>query len=119
MWAGPDRRCLSLVVLLCCLATHTSGQRQRDFYSSVSTLSDLIHLEKEVKANLLEYVEHLKFVHDSILNFDHERQPYEDMTSPSAVFDYLKHPVHAFHMTKRMNRRPWDHRITHPYHATV
>lgn len=104
MWAGPRsvRRCLSLVVLLCCLATHSSGQRQRDFYSSVSTLSDLIHLEKEVKANLLEYVEHLKFVHDSILNFVHERQPYEDMASPSAVFDYLKHPVHAFHMTKRM-----------------
>lgn len=24
------------------------------------------------------------------------------MTSPSAVLDYLKHPVHAFHMTKRM-----------------
>ncbi|CAN7940392.1 unnamed protein product [Ixodes pacificus] len=24
------------------------------------------------------------------------------MASPSAVFDYLKHPVHAFHMTKRM-----------------
>lgn len=102
MLSALDRCCWSIVVLLCCLATSSSGQRQRDFYSSVSTLSDLIHLEKEVKANLLSYLEHLKFVQDSILNFVQERQPYDEMTSPSAVFDYLKHPVHAFHMTKRM-----------------
>lgn len=63
------RCCWSMVVLLCCLATSSSGQRQRDFYSSVSTLSDLIHLEKEVKANLLSYLEHLKFVQDSILKW--------------------------------------------------
>ncbi|CAN7941883.1 unnamed protein product, partial [Ixodes hexagonus] len=35
-------------------------------------------------------------------SFVQDRQPYDDMTSPSAVLDYLKHPVHAFQIAKRM-----------------
>uniref|UniRef100_A0A147BV12 procollagen-proline 4-dioxygenase n=1 Tax=Ixodes ricinus TaxID=34613 RepID=A0A147BV12_IXORI len=92
----------SLAVLLCCLATHSSGQTNKDFYTTVSTLSDLIHVEKEVKVDLLRYVERLRFVQDSILNFVQDRQPYDDLTSLSTVSDYLKHPVHAFQLIKRM-----------------
>ncbi|KAM7295154.1 prolyl 4-hydroxylase subunit alpha-2 [Ixodes scapularis] len=68
----------------------------------MSTLSDLISMEKLVKTDLLRYVERLKVVQDSILNFVHDKQPYDDFTSPSAVSEYLKHPVHAFHLIKRM-----------------
>ncbi|CAN8005748.1 unnamed protein product [Ixodes pacificus] len=68
----------------------------------MSTLSDLISMEKLVKTDLLRYVERLKVVQDSILNFVHDKQPYDDLTSPSAVFEYLKHPVHAFQLIKRM-----------------
>ncbi|KAG0416753.1 hypothetical protein HPB47_006159 [Ixodes persulcatus] len=87
----------SLAVLLCCLATHSSGQTNKDFYTTVSTLSDLIHVEKQVKVDLLRYVERLGVVQDSIL-----KQPYDDLTSLSAVSDYLKHPVHSFQLIKRM-----------------
>uniref|UniRef100_A0A6B0V6A5 Putative prolyl 4-hydroxylase alpha subunit n=1 Tax=Ixodes ricinus TaxID=34613 RepID=A0A6B0V6A5_IXORI len=93
----------SLAVLLCCLATHLSGQTNKDFYTTVSTLSDLIHVEKQVKVDLLRYVERLRVVQDSILNFVQDTQPYDDLTSPSALSDYLKHPVHAFQLIKRMN----------------
>uniref|UniRef100_A0A0K8R3I5 procollagen-proline 4-dioxygenase n=1 Tax=Ixodes ricinus TaxID=34613 RepID=A0A0K8R3I5_IXORI len=92
----------SLTVLLFCLATHSSGQKNTDFYTTVSTLSGLIHVEKQVKVDLLSYVERLRVVQDSILNFVQDRQPYDDLTSPSALSDYLKHPVHAFHLIKRM-----------------
>ncbi|KAM7295105.1 prolyl 4-hydroxylase subunit alpha-1, partial [Ixodes scapularis] len=34
--------------------------------------------------------------------FVQDKQPYDDLTSPSAVSEYLKHPVHAFHLIKRM-----------------
>ncbi|CAN7940460.1 unnamed protein product, partial [Ixodes pacificus] len=78
---------LSLAVLLCCLATHSSGQTNKDFYTTVSTLSDLIHVEKQVKDDLLRYVERLRFVQDSILNFVNDRQPYDNLTSLSAVSD--------------------------------
>ncbi|KAG0437739.1 hypothetical protein HPB47_017307 [Ixodes persulcatus] len=88
--------------MLWCLATCSSGQREADFYSTVSRLSDLIDMEKHVKADLVRYVERLKVVQDSILNFVQDRQPYDDLPSPSAVFEYLKHPVHAFHLIKRM-----------------
>uniref|UniRef100_A0A0K8RBC1 procollagen-proline 4-dioxygenase n=1 Tax=Ixodes ricinus TaxID=34613 RepID=A0A0K8RBC1_IXORI len=92
----------NVVVLLCCLATHSGGQKNTDFYTTVSTLSDLVHVEKQVKAELLGYVERLKVLRDNILNFVQDRQPYDDLTSPSAVSEYLKHPVHAFHLIKRM-----------------
>ncbi|KAM7294781.1 prolyl 4-hydroxylase subunit alpha-1-like [Ixodes scapularis] len=92
----------SAALLLCCLATHSIGQNNKDFYTTVSTLSDLIHVEKQVKADLLGYVERLRVVQDSILNFVQDRQPYDDLTSPSALSDYLKHPVHAFQLIKRM-----------------
>ncbi|KAM7295110.1 putative prolyl 4-hydroxylase alpha subunit [Ixodes scapularis] len=92
----------SLTVLLCCLAAHSSGQKDTDFYTTVSTLSGLIHVEKQVQVDLLSYVERLRVVQDSILNFVRDRQPYDDLTSPSALSDYLKHPVHAFQLIKRM-----------------
>ncbi|CAN8025765.1 unnamed protein product, partial [Ixodes persulcatus] len=91
-----------VVVLLCCLATQSSGIVETNYHSTMSTLSDLISMEKLVKTDLLRYVERLKVVQDSILNFVHDKQPYDDLTSPSAVFEYLKHPVHAFHLIKRM-----------------
>ncbi|XP_042142857.1 prolyl 4-hydroxylase subunit alpha-1 [Ixodes scapularis] len=59
-------------------------------------------MEKFVKTDLLRYVERLKVLQDSILNFVQDKQPYDDLTSPSAVSEYLKHPVHAFHLIKRM-----------------
>ncbi|CAN8025604.1 unnamed protein product, partial [Ixodes persulcatus] len=96
------RHSWNVVVLLCCLATHSGGQKNTDFYTTVSTLSDLVHVEKQVKAELLDYVERLKVLRDNILNFVQDRQPYDDLTSPSAVSEYLKHPVHAFHLIKRM-----------------
>uniref|UniRef100_A0A0K8RHR2 procollagen-proline 4-dioxygenase n=1 Tax=Ixodes ricinus TaxID=34613 RepID=A0A0K8RHR2_IXORI len=92
----------SVVVLLCCLATQSSGIVETNYHSTMSTLSGLISMEKLVKTDLLRYVERLKVVQDSILNFVHDKQPYDDLTSPSAVFEYLKHPVHAFHLIKRM-----------------
>ncbi|KAG0416757.1 hypothetical protein HPB47_006163 [Ixodes persulcatus] len=92
-----------VVTLLWCLAARlSSGQRNTDFYSTVSGLSDLIHVENQVKVDLLSYVERLEVLQDSILNFVQDRQPYDDLTSPSAVSDYLKHPVHAFQLIKRM-----------------
>ncbi|CAN8005536.1 unnamed protein product, partial [Ixodes pacificus] len=90
------------LLMMWCLATCSSGQRETDFYTTVSTLSDLIDMEKHVKADLVRYVERLKVVQDSIVNFVQDRQPYDDLTSPSAVSEYLKHPVHAFHLIKRM-----------------
>ncbi|KAM7295152.1 prolyl 4-hydroxylase subunit alpha-1-like [Ixodes scapularis] len=59
-------------------------------------------MEKQVKVDLLRYVERLRVVQDSILNFAQDRQPYDNLTSPSALSDYLKHPVHAFQLIKRM-----------------
>ncbi|EEC09959.1 prolyl 4-hydroxylase alpha subunit, putative, partial [Ixodes scapularis] len=91
-----------VVVLLCCLVTQSSGIIETNYHSTMSTLSDLISMEKLVKTDLVRYVERLKVVQDSILNFVHDKQPYDDFTSPSAVFEYLKHPVHAFHLIKRM-----------------
>ncbi|EEC08356.1 prolyl 4-hydroxylase alpha subunit, putative, partial [Ixodes scapularis] len=97
-----NRHFWNVVVLLCCFATHSGGQKNTDFYTTVSTLSDLVHVEKQVKADLLGYVERLKVLRDNILSFVQDRQPYDDLRSPSAVSEYLKHPVHAFHLIKRM-----------------
>uniref|UniRef100_V5H0R9 Putative prolyl 4-hydroxylase alpha-subunit n=1 Tax=Ixodes ricinus TaxID=34613 RepID=V5H0R9_IXORI len=94
--------CWITAALLFCLVTHSSGQEKNDFYTTVSTLSDLIQTEKEVKASLLYYTKRLKIVQDTVLNFVQDSQPYDDLTSPSDVFDYLKHPVHAFQLIKRM-----------------
>uniref|UniRef100_A0A1S4LAS2 Prolyl 4-hydroxylase alpha subunit, putative n=1 Tax=Ixodes scapularis TaxID=6945 RepID=A0A1S4LAS2_IXOSC len=80
----------------------STGQRNTDFYSTVSGLSDLIHVETQVKVDLLSYVERIKVLRDSILNFVQDRQPYDDLASTSTISDYLKHPVHAFHLIKRM-----------------
>ncbi|XP_040073674.1 prolyl 4-hydroxylase subunit alpha-1-like [Ixodes scapularis] len=91
-----------VVLLWCLVVSRSSGQRNTDFYSTVSGLSDLIHVETRVKVDLLSYVERIKVLRDSILNFVQDRQPYEDLTSTSAVSEYLKHPVHAFHLIKRM-----------------
>ncbi|KAM7295108.1 prolyl 4-hydroxylase subunit alpha-1-like [Ixodes scapularis] len=91
-----------VVLLWCLVARPSSGQRNTDFYSTVSGLSDLIDIEYQVKVDLLSYVERLGVLEDSILNFVQDRQPYDDLTSPSAISDYLKHPVHAFQLIKRM-----------------
>ncbi|CAN8025764.1 unnamed protein product, partial [Ixodes persulcatus] len=96
------RCCWITAALLFCLVAHSSGQGKTDFYTTVSTLSDLIQTEKEVKASLLYYTKRLKIVQDSVLNFVQDSQPYDDLTSTSDVFDYLKHPVHAFQLIKRM-----------------
>ncbi|CAN8005530.1 unnamed protein product, partial [Ixodes pacificus] len=93
---------VSVVVLLCCLATQSSGIIEPNYHSTVSTLSGLISMEKLVKTDLLRYAERLKIVQDSIANFVQDKQPYDGLTSPSAVSEYLKHPVHAFHLIKRM-----------------
>ncbi|EEC04473.1 prolyl 4-hydroxylase alpha subunit, putative [Ixodes scapularis] len=93
---------VGVVVLLCCLATPSSAFIETNYHSTVSTLSGLISMEKFVKTDLLRYVERLKVLQDSILNFVQDKQPYDDLTSPSAVSEYLKHPVHAFHLIKRM-----------------
>ncbi|KAM7294886.1 prolyl 4-hydroxylase subunit alpha-1-like [Ixodes scapularis] len=94
--------CWITAALLFRLVTHSSGQGKTDFYTTVSTLSDLIQMEKEVKASLLYYTKRLKIVQDSVLNFVQDSQPYDDLATPSDVFDYLKHPVHAFQLIKRM-----------------
>ncbi|XP_042142984.1 prolyl 4-hydroxylase subunit alpha-2-like [Ixodes scapularis] len=102
MEPNQQRIGLRSLLMLWCLATCSRGQSEADFYTTVSRLSDLIDIEKHVKADLVRYVERLKVVQDNIINFVQDRQPYDDLKSPSAVFDYLKHPVHAFHLIKRM-----------------
>ncbi|KAH9363952.1 hypothetical protein HPB48_008542 [Haemaphysalis longicornis] len=79
-----------------------NGQLQRDFYSSVHNLLSLVKQEQDVRLMLLAYAERLKTLQANIVNFVESRQPYHDLRNPSEVSDYLKHPVHAFHLTKRM-----------------
>uniref|UniRef100_V5GQ21 Putative secreted protein n=1 Tax=Ixodes ricinus TaxID=34613 RepID=V5GQ21_IXORI len=91
--------CWITAALFFCLVTDSSGQEKTDFYTTMSTLSDLIQYgKKRFKASLLYYTKRLKIVQDSVLNFVQDSQPYDDLTSPSDVFDYLKHPVHAFQL---------------------
>ncbi|XP_077498218.1 prolyl 4-hydroxylase subunit alpha-1-like [Amblyomma americanum] len=106
MWATTRRYCgvrvLVAVASLAVLPPYSSGQLQRDFYSSVSNLLSLVQYEQEVRLMLLAYAERLKALQSSIISFVEARQPYHDLRTQSEVSDYLKHPVHAFHFTKRM-----------------
>ncbi|KAH7975029.1 hypothetical protein HPB49_022883 [Dermacentor silvarum] len=90
------------IAVLVALPLCSAGQYQRDFYSSVSNLLDLVNHEREVRLMLLAYAGRLVTLHSNILNFVTTRQPYHDLETDSEVYDYMKHPVHAFHLMKRM-----------------
>ncbi|KAL1447949.1 hypothetical protein MTO96_044179, partial [Rhipicephalus appendiculatus] len=106
MWATTRRHpilgALLAIAVLAVLPLQSGGQPQRDFYSSVSNLLDLVKHEQEVRLMLLAYAERLKALQSNILSFVETRQPYHDLRTPSEVSDYMKHPVHAFHLMKRM-----------------
>ncbi|XP_075524917.1 prolyl 4-hydroxylase subunit alpha-2-like [Dermacentor variabilis] len=93
---------LLAIAVLVALPLSSAGQHQRDFYSSVSNLLDLVEHEKEVRLMLLAYAERLITLHSNILSFVTTRQPYHDLETHTEVADYMKHPVHAFHLMKRM-----------------
>ncbi|XP_050031906.1 prolyl 4-hydroxylase subunit alpha-2-like [Dermacentor andersoni] len=93
---------LLAIAVLVALPLCSAGQHQRDFYSSVSNLLDLVEHEKEVRLMLLAYAERLITLHSNILSFVTTRQPYHDLETHAEVADYMKHPVHAFHLMKRM-----------------
>lgn len=107
MWATTQRKghkvhVLLAVAFIALLARYSNAQLQRDFYSSVSNLLSLVQQEQDVRLMLLAYAERLKTLQANIVNFVESRQPYHDLRNPSEIGDYLKHPVHAFHLTKRM-----------------
>lgn len=90
------------IAVLVALPLCSAGQYQRDFYSSVSNLLDLVNHEREVRLMLLAYAGRLVTLHSNILSFVTTRQPYHDLETDSEIYDYMKHPVHAFHLMKRM-----------------
>ncbi|XP_037271789.2 prolyl 4-hydroxylase subunit alpha-1 isoform X1 [Rhipicephalus microplus] len=107
MWATTRSRhsivrALLAIAVSMVLPPRSGGQLQRDFYSSVSNLLDLVKHEQEVSLMLLAYAERLKALQSNIISFVETRQPYHDLRTPAEVSDYMKHPVHAFHLMKRM-----------------
>ncbi|XP_075524922.1 prolyl 4-hydroxylase subunit alpha-1-like isoform X4 [Dermacentor variabilis] len=106
MWTTQSRPraagVLMVIAVLLTLPLASAGQHQRDFYSSVANLLDLVDQEEEVSLMLLEYAERLKTLRSNIISFVETRQPYYDLETDSEVADYMKHPVHAFHLMKRM-----------------
>nr|XP_054925333.1 uncharacterized protein LOC129384162 [Dermacentor andersoni] len=106
MWTTQSRHraagVLMAIAVLLTLPLASAVQYQRDFYSSIADLLDLVEQEEEVSLILLEYAERLKTLHSNIISFVETRQPYHDLETDSEVADYMKHPVHAFHLMKRM-----------------
>ncbi|XP_075524920.1 prolyl 4-hydroxylase subunit alpha-2-like isoform X2 [Dermacentor variabilis] len=105
MWTTQRPRAAGVLMVIAVLLTlplASAGQHQRDFYSSVANLLDLVDQEEEVSLMLLEYAERLKTLRSNIISFVETRQPYYDLETDSEVADYMKHPVHAFHLMKRM-----------------
>uniref|UniRef100_L7M002 procollagen-proline 4-dioxygenase n=1 Tax=Rhipicephalus pulchellus TaxID=72859 RepID=L7M002_RHIPC len=106
MWATTRRHptlgAFVAIAVLVVMPLCSGEQPQRDFYSSVSNLLDLVKHEQEVRLMLLAYAERLKALQSNILSFLEARQPYHDLRTASEVYEYMKHPVHAFHLMKRM-----------------
>ncbi|XP_064486823.1 prolyl 4-hydroxylase subunit alpha-2-like isoform X1 [Ornithodoros turicata] len=97
-----SRTLLQWTCMFLFVAPFCYGQFQRDFYSSVSALSDLVKFEKEVKVMLLVYIENLKALQQTLLQYVNSEKIYEGLKTDEAVEQHMMHPIHAFHLAKRM-----------------